>query len=107
MKSQSGINTPEDPDEPENDGLNNEGIDGLYWEHLEEYELTELRSLFLDKMKRVEPARIQEFEEGAVKADFEVAVQNCDNSWRFKTVKLWLDARDTGEMCSLRKRFLE
>ncbi|KFY92572.1 hypothetical protein V498_04857 [Pseudogymnoascus sp. VKM F-4517 (FW-2822)] len=89
------------------DGLDNEGVNSLYWEHLLEYELTILRGLFLKEMGNIAPTWIEELEKGEVKADFEVAVQNCDNSWRTKEVKSWLDALEKGKNCNLRRSFLE
>jgi aminoglycoside phosphotransferase (APT) family kinase protein len=87
--------------------LDNEGMNSLYWEHLLEYELTMLRDLFLKEMENVAPGWIEEWEKGAVRADFEEAVQNCDNSWRTKKVKSWLDALEKGKNWNLRRSFLE
>ncbi|TVY47021.1 hypothetical protein LOCC1_G002696 [Lachnellula occidentalis] len=81
---------------------NHSGSHLTYWEHLEKHELTKLRCTFLKEMKRLEPAWIREFEESAVKAEFELAVQVCDDRRQFNRrqlnrVKLWLDRRDAGE----------
>ncbi len=43
------------------EALDNEGVNSLYWEHLLEYELTMLRGLFSEEMKKV--ADIPEFVE--------------------------------------------
>lgn len=83
--------------------LDNEGVNNLYWEHLLEYELTILRVLFLKEMENVAPGWIKELKKGAVKADFEEAVRNCDNSWCTNKVKSWLDAREKGKHWSLRR----
>jgi len=72
-----------------------------------EYELSLLRDLFLKEMEDIAPQWIEELEKGQMKADFEAAVQNCDNSWRTRQIKSWLDAQERGENWSLRKRFLE
>ncbi|ESZ94202.1 hypothetical protein SBOR_5428 [Sclerotinia borealis F-4128] len=89
--------------------FDNEGINSLYWEYLLEYELTQLRSLFLHEMHVVAPEWTQEYmnavENG--KVDFELAVQHCDNSWRTYKIRAWLDAREKGEYWSLRGKFLE
>jgi len=100
-------NSEEDTVELTNEVLDNEGVNSLYWEHLLEYELTMLRDLFLKEMGNIAPGWIQELEKGADKADFEVAVQNCDNSWRTKQVKSWLDALEMGKVWNLRRSFLE
>jgi hypothetical protein len=34
-------------------------------------------------------------------------VHNCDNSWRFKLVRRWLDAYKKGEVESLAEKMLE
>jgi hypothetical protein len=101
------------------EALDNEGVNSLYWEHLLEYELTMLRGLFSEEMKKVADiprfvemeAAIPEWTDivrgSAIQADFEEAVQNCDNGWRTKTVNSWLDAMERGQYWSLRKSFLE
>lgn len=89
------------------DVVDNEGVNSLYWEHLLEYELTILRDLFLKEMGNIAPRWIEELEKGEVKADFELAVQNCDNSWRTKKVKSWVDALEKGKNYNLRRSFLE
>ncbi|KAL5314413.1 hypothetical protein ACEPPN_018840 [Leptodophora sp. 'Broadleaf-Isolate-01'] len=75
---------------PDHDDPSNQGVDDLYWEHLLEYELTCLRALFKTEMVSRAPAWIEEMEKGELKADFDEAVQNCDNSWRTKKVKDWV-----------------
>ncbi|KAF7904227.1 hypothetical protein EAF00_001561 [Botryotinia globosa] len=80
------------PDDEENvnesaaDALDNEGINELYWGHLLEYESTMLRALFLDEMQKIAPEWIEESTKGAVKADFEAAVQNGDVGWSVKRI---------------------
>lgn len=44
----------------EDEVLDNEGVSSLYWEHLLEYELTTLRSLFLEEMGNLAPWWIEE-----------------------------------------------
>ncbi|KAJ8062551.1 hypothetical protein OCU04_009078 [Sclerotinia nivalis] len=97
----------ENANEPAADALDNEGINELYWEHLLEYESTMLRTLFLDEMQKIAPEGIEESTKGAVKADFEVAVQNCDSGWSVKRITAWLDALEKGENWSLRKKLIE
>lgn len=92
----------------EEEVVDNEGVNSLYWEHLLEYELTTLRSVFLEEMRNLAPKWIEEFEKAAVvKADFELAVQNCDNGWRTRMIRTWLDALERGENWDLRRSFLE
>ena len=111
------------PDNGEEDGggltkeaLDNEGVNSLYWEHLLEYELTMLRDLysevpdisrFVVEMEAAIPKWSDKVPGSAIQADFEEAVQNCDNSWRTKKIQSWLDAIEKGQYWSLRKSFLE
>ncbi|MCJ1381219.1 hypothetical protein MMC17_004328 [Xylographa soralifera] len=85
----------------------NEGVNSLYWEHLLEYELTMLRGLFLKEMEMVMPEWIEISKRSAVQADFEEAVQNCDNGWRTRKIKSWLDALENSRHWDLRRSFLE
>jgi len=87
--------------------LDNEGVNSLYWEHLLEYELTILREVFQKEMGILAPRWNEESEKGAVKADFEEAVQNCDSGWCTKKLKSWLDALEKGNIWDLRRSFLE
>ncbi|KFY16929.1 hypothetical protein V492_01008 [Pseudogymnoascus sp. VKM F-4246] len=86
------------------DVFDNEGVNSLYWEHLLEYELTILRDLFVKEMGNIAPRWIEELEKGEVKADFELAVQKCNNNWRTKKVKSWLDALEKGKICSAKRQ---
>lgn len=89
------------------ESLDDEGLNSLYWEHLLKYELTILRDIFLEEMEKTAPGWIKELEKGAIKADFEEAVRNCDNSWHTKKIKSWLDALETGQIWALRRSFVE
>ncbi|ESZ96404.1 hypothetical protein SBOR_3236 [Sclerotinia borealis F-4128] len=97
----------ENVNEPAADALDNEGINELYWIHLLEYESTMLRAVFLDEMQKIAPEWIEESTKGAVKADFEAAVQNCDSGWSVKCITAWLDALEKGENWSLREKLIE
>ncbi|KAI9641581.1 hypothetical protein NHQ30_010394 [Ciborinia camelliae] len=102
--------SPDDEDEenePAADALDNEGINDLYWEHRLEYETTMLRAVFRDEMQKIAPEWIEESTKGAVKADFEAAVQNCDGGWSVRAITAWLDAFERGECWSLRDRLVE
>ncbi|KUJ07009.1 kinase-like protein [Mollisia scopiformis] len=106
-REQYALDDGKEEDEGEKEPLDNESMNSLYWEHLMEYELTQLRLLFREEMRIVAPEWIQEMQSGAEKADFEDAVRNCDNGWRSSTVVAWLDAREKGEKWSLRKKMFE
>ncbi|KAF2632825.1 hypothetical protein BU25DRAFT_406137 [Macroventuria anomochaeta] len=90
-----------DEEDEDDDGLDNEGISDLYWEHLLEYEMWQLRKLFVEEMEKSSPAWIAVTQQGILKVDFERAVQDCDNGWRNRVVKRWVDSLAEGEPKSL------
>jgi len=69
--------------------------DSLYLEHLEEYEQTILRQLFLARMSEIEPSWVEEFEsqEGNRRRDFETAVSWAGGVSGFhnRALQKWLD----------------
>lgn len=93
------------------DELDNEGVNSLYWEHLLEYEQTQLRQLFMAEMTRLQPGWVEESasKQAMLKADFEKAVHNADNGFCFKIIRKWIDSYivGDGEVWSLRGRLME
>ncbi|KAJ4384171.1 hypothetical protein N0V86_001016 [Didymella sp. IMI 355093] len=87
----------DEEDDKDDDGLDNEGITDLYWEHLLEYEMTQLRKLFVAEMQKESPEWVVAMEQSVLKANFERAVEDCDNGWRNKVVKQWVDWLVGGE----------
>lgn len=85
----------------------------LYYEHLREWEKTKLRELFLKEMAVVRPQWLKEHREGQVRADFDLAVQGCDNEFARESVKRWVDSmkqdstEETSEYISLHSQLLE
>lgn len=79
----------------------------LYWETLEDFELTCLRRFFLDEMRRLEPGWIEVFEASEAKRDFELAVNQCDIEFSARYIEGWLDDFEAKKTCarSLRDRF--
>jgi hypothetical protein len=96
----------EEEAETDNDALDNEGVSVLYWEHLMEYEQTQLRKLFLGEMESIKPEWVAVMESSTLKADMEKAVHNCDNLWQFKTVKRWLAAYREGTVERLTEKMM-
>ncbi|KAK9319193.1 phosphotransferase enzyme family-domain-containing protein [Lipomyces orientalis] len=68
----------------------------LYWEHLENYELTQLRHLFLEEMQRLQPTWVEIFESSQQQRDFDFAVTNCDDSFLVRRIRNWLNDMDSG-----------
>ncbi|KAK9481866.1 phosphotransferase enzyme family-domain-containing protein [Lipomyces starkeyi] len=67
----------------------------LYWEHLENYELTQLRHLFLEEMQRLQPTWVEIFESSQRQRDFNLAVTNCDDSFLIRRIRNWLNDMDS------------
>lgn len=80
------------------DWLDNEGVTDLYWEHVLEYEMTQLRKLFLAEMQRAQPEWVAIMRDNSLKADFEKAMNNCDNGIALEIIKRWTDALVLGDV---------
>lgn len=87
----------DEEDDNDDDGLDNEGITDLYWDHLLEYELTQLRKVFVEETETRNPGWSVSSKESTLKNDFERAVEECANGWRNKSVKRWVDTLAGGE----------
>ncbi|TFY73061.1 hypothetical protein EWM64_g10950, partial [Hericium alpestre] len=92
----------EDEDEPtdEGEGGNRDGEgtgdrrgrpNALYFEHLLEWEQTQLRAVFLDEMERVQPEWVGVHRAGVLRNDFYAAVMQCDDELSRRRVRQWVD----------------
>jgi len=68
----------------------------LYWEHLEDYELTQLRKVFLDEIWRSQPGWVEVFESSQRQRDFDLALTNCDDEFLMWRIGNWLDDMENG-----------
>lgn len=68
----------------------------LYWMHLKEYELTNLRRFFLNEMTRREPRWVAVFEASVLQRDLDIAVQNCGSEFLAKCILGWIDDVEAG-----------
>lgn len=93
-----------DTEEQDPEEGDNEGITTLYWRHLQEYEKTQLRKLFVDEMDKLKPEWVSQMKNSTLEADFEKAVHNTDNGWANQTVNQWLNALLKGEVESLSEK---
>lgn len=75
----------------------NDEPDELFWEVLLEYELTRLRSYFLQQMLQLEPDWVEVFSSSQRQRDFDVAAQYCDDEFTFRHITAWLDDLESGE----------
>ena len=78
-----------------------------------EWEKTKLREVFLVEMERIRPEWVKEYRAGEKYADFDLAVQYCDDEFARKRVNRWVDvitekeAREDFEYLSLRSQLLD
>ncbi|KAM0429986.1 hypothetical protein ACHAPT_005992 [Fusarium lateritium] len=79
------------------DFLDSEGKSDIYWEHLMEYESTQLRKVYSDRMSQLWPAWNEAVAERTLKADFYESVQYCIEEWQLGAVKNWIEAVNKGE----------
>lgn len=76
--------------EPDPDRYKINDPNALYWEHLQQYELTVLRRFFLDEMRRLEPRWVEVFECSRVQRDFEYAMRYSDFEFAARDIRAWL-----------------
>jgi aminoglycoside phosphotransferase (APT) family kinase protein len=80
----------------EDDELDNEGKNELYWIHLLEYETTQLRRVYNTHMRQLRPGWDIEVQENALKDDFIGAVFSCSQGFFLKRIARWVDAVEKG-----------
>ncbi|GKT49842.1 uncharacterized protein ColSpa_10023 [Colletotrichum spaethianum] len=68
----------------------------LYWEHLEDYELTQLRRLFLAEMQKLQPDWVSKFNSSQRQRDFDLAVSSCDDPFMIRRIMGWLSDLESG-----------
>jgi hypothetical protein len=85
------------PGDSEDDELDNEGKDGLYWIHVMEYEQTQLRRLYHASMSQLRPCWDAEVEDSALKQDFVGAGFRCGQCFSLKRIAQWVDGVERGE----------
>lgn len=80
--------------------------DDCYYQDLEDYELTQLRSHFLEVMEKLEPEWMREFHSNQILRDFDFAVTYCDDEMGMYHIKRWLDDVEgpAGSFLSLKDR---
>ncbi|RAO71251.1 uncharacterized protein BHQ10_007263 [Talaromyces amestolkiae] len=90
------------PGDNEDDDLDHEGKNELYWIHLMEYEKTQLRQLYNTQMCKSRPGWDAEIEKNALKEDFVGAVFRCGQGFFLKRIAQWIDAIDKGQFPRLK-----
>jgi hypothetical protein len=69
----------------------------LFWEHLDDYELTQLRRVFLAEMERLQPEWVRIFESSQRQRDFDLAVSGCSDPFLMRRIRNWLNDLEKGE----------
>lgn len=87
--------------DPDPDDLDNEGKNQLYWIDLMEYETTQLRKIYHDKMRSLWPEWDLHLTEGRMKRDFYQAVVICFQDFFLKRTLKWVDKIEAGEFTDL------
>ena len=72
-------------------------VDELYWEHLNDYECTQLRHVFLDEMRKLQPEWVKVFETSQAKRDFDLAIEGLDDEFTMRSIWNWLRDLDSGK----------
>ncbi|KAF4929544.1 Altered inheritance of mitochondria protein 9 [Colletotrichum viniferum] len=92
-----------DTDGTEITSIDNEGKCELYWEHLADFEKTQLRKAYAARMEILRPGWTEEFESNCLKVDFLEAIQHCRSGIFTRSVSDWIDAMRTGGSGSLQE----
>lgn len=85
-----------DPDE-----LDNEGKNELYWIHLMEYDQTQLRKIYHDRMRSLWPDWDLEIAESKLKFEFYDAVTIFPSGFYLRRITEWVDKLEAGEVVEL------
>ncbi|KAK6452980.1 hypothetical protein FP744_10009231 [Trichoderma asperellum] len=87
----------EAPEDNEDTNLDNEGKNQLYWIHLMEYEQTQLRKVYHERMCQLQPGWDATAKESILKEDFFDAVNVIRDGFFLKRSAQWIDAVERGE----------
>ncbi len=79
-------------DTPTSDDLDNEGKTELYWIHMMEYDMAQLRKVYVSWMNHLSSLWGKEVAKGSLAVDFLGAVGRCADGWGLKRIEKWIDA---------------
>jgi Phosphotransferase enzyme family len=74
----------------------NREVPDLYWENLENYELTQLLFEFLEEMRKFQPGWVEVFESSQRQRDFVLAVEGADDPFMLRRIFSWLRDLESG-----------
>ncbi|KAF7541351.1 hypothetical protein G7Z17_g11980 [Cylindrodendrum hubeiense] len=94
--------SPEDADEyrkstKDSEILDNEGKDELFWIHMMEYDQTQLRKAYAERMRQLVPGWYSQVADSNLRNDFLGAVDRCAYGWFLKGIDRWIDMIERGE----------
>ncbi|KAL6897566.1 phosphotransferase enzyme family domain-containing protein [Trichoderma evansii] len=87
----------EAPEDEKDNELDNEGKNELYWIHLMEYEQTQLRRVYHERMSQLQPDWDATAKQSTLKEDFFNAVNVIRDGFFLKRTAKWIDAVERGE----------
>ncbi|KAM0450946.1 hypothetical protein ACHAO4_006338 [Trichoderma viride] len=87
----------EEPGDNKDGELNNEGENELYWIHRMEYEQTELRKVYHERMCQLQPDWDVTAKESVLKEDFFSAVNVIRDGFFLRGTAQWIDGVERGE----------
>lgn len=87
--------------------LDNEGKNQLYWIHLMEYEQTQLRKVYHERMCQLQPGWDATAKESILKEDFFNAMNVIRDGFFLKRTAQWIDAVERSEFPRLMDIFEE
>ncbi|KAM0354878.1 hypothetical protein ACHAPU_000714 [Fusarium lateritium] len=97
QRDEYGDEEPEDELHLYRDDLDNEGVTGIYWEHLMEYEKTQLRKVYSHHVSQQYPRWDKLVADSTLKSDFLGAVSRCATGVYLKGVERWIDVVNGGQ----------
>ncbi|KAJ5915830.1 hypothetical protein N7454_010971 [Penicillium verhagenii] len=77
--------------------LGNPGPGTAYWEHLDEYETTILRDVFMKEIRRLDPGWADLFDASDLKRDYGAAVRFLDSPLGRGTIQDWIEEVASGK----------
>ncbi|KAF4464211.1 Altered inheritance of mitochondria 9 mitochondrial [Fusarium albosuccineum] len=99
VRDDYGDETPEEAEDRKSagDAQDNEGKNELYWDHVMEYQQTQLRAVYTNHLRELRPTWDTEVADGVRKDDFLGAVEQCAAGWPLRAIGRWIDAVEKGD----------
>jgi len=85
------------------DGFDNEGKEPKFWQYEFEWQRTQLRSIYLEEMRKICPEWVEMYRESEALRDFYNVCMLAENIWEAELVREWIDGLEAGERRSFAK----